>query len=74
MINTNTNLLTVENPIQESYVTTGNNRAQVIRVMNWHNLTVPAGAILTVNAWNGSSGGVMAMAVRWVVLTMEWFR
>jgi hypothetical protein len=37
-------------------------RAQIVRVEEARNVTVPAGSVLTAPAWNGSVGGILAIA------------
>jgi uncharacterized repeat protein (TIGR01451 family) len=46
-------------PLQFSYA----NGAQVVRVPQYSSLTVNAGASIVPNAWNGSTGGVVAVIV-----------
>lgn len=51
--------LTFTANLTNSYYGTGLNKAQAIRVMQFTNLTINAGIILTVDAWDGSTGGIM---------------
>jgi RHS repeat-associated protein len=55
--------ITLQSPLQYSYSEDGNSRAQVIRVPNFNNLTIPVGTTLTANAWDGSTGGIVAFRV-----------
>lgn len=65
-INTSTNTITIDGEgcisgLRKSYTTAG--RTQVIRVPQFRNLTINAGASVTAPAWNGSTGGVIALQV-----------
>jgi hypothetical protein len=46
-------------PLLNSYTVTG--KVQVVRVPRYTTLTINAGASLTTQAWNGSTGGVIAI-------------
>jgi len=52
---------TLDSPLQRTYATGGANAAQVIVVAQYGNLTVAAGTTLTAPAWNGVTGGVLAV-------------
>ncbi|MGQ0828247.1 MAG: T9SS type A sorting domain-containing protein [Bacteroidota bacterium] len=51
--------LTFTANLTNSYYGTGSNKAQAIRVMQYTNFTINAGVTLTVDAWDGSTGGIM---------------
>ncbi len=51
--------LTFTANLTNSYYGTGANKAQAIRVMQYTNLTINAGITLTVDGWDGSTGGIM---------------
>ncbi len=57
--------LTVTPALTNGYVTSDTPfaRAQVVRVEEVRNLTVPAGATLNAPAWNGNHGGLLAVTV-----------
>jgi hypothetical protein len=52
------NSWTLARPLTYSYDNT-NGRAQVIKVPQYHNVTVQAGGALTAPAWDGSTGGIL---------------
>jgi hypothetical protein len=56
-------VLTLEGTLNNTYVTSDAPfaRAQTVRVEELRNLTVPAGTTLTAPAWNGNSGGILAV-------------
>jgi len=56
--------LTFEAPLVNTYITRDMPfaRAQLVRVQEARNVTVPAGATLTAPAWNGNTGGILAVA------------
>jgi thermitase len=53
------NTLTLTKNLTNAYTTGGNSKAQVIRVMQYHDVTVQSGGILTAHAWDGNTGGVV---------------
>src|SRR5207247_2445027 len=52
-------ILYLTSALGAAYAQDASNKTQVIRVMNYSSVTVQNGGTLTVNAWNGSTGGVM---------------
>jgi len=57
------NTLTLATNLSNTYTVGGNSRAQVIRVVQYRNLTVQSGGVLTAHAWDGSTGGVLAVKI-----------
>ena len=56
------NALTIATPLAHSYASSGgNNHAQAIVVPQYTDVVVPAGTTLTAPAWNGTTGGVLAL-------------
>ena len=53
-------LLTLTAPLRYAYAS---GRAQVVRVAEYSDVVIEAGARLTVTPWNGKSGGILAMLV-----------
>jgi gliding motility-associated-like protein len=60
------NTITLSCPLQQSYTTTG--RTQIIRVPQYQQLTIQAGASVTAPAWNGTRGGVVAIYAETLLL------
>ncbi len=58
----NTCWLTLDENLEFTY-TTPNSAAQVLRVPQYQNVTVQNGGILTANAWNGTTGWIIALRV-----------
>jgi hypothetical protein len=58
------NTFTLKNALTNTYTTGGANVVQVSKVMQYNNLTVQSGGIVTANAWNGSTGGVVFFCVK----------
>ena len=52
--------LTLTSPLKYSYSLAGTNRAQVVLVPQYKNVTITGGT-LTAPAWNGSTGGILAI-------------
>jgi uncharacterized repeat protein (TIGR01451 family) len=64
--------LNLQSPLANAYTdqnpgTNGQRRYQVVRVPRSQALTITAGASITASAWNGSSGGVVALDVEGVL-------
>src|SRR5690554_721382 len=57
------NTITLTCGLQNNYTTGANNHTQVIRVPRYENLTVPNNTSITTPAWDGTSGGVVAIEV-----------
>jgi hypothetical protein len=55
--------LTIADPLVRSYTSGGDDLAQVVVVPRFANVTVEAGAVLTAPAWNGTTGGILALDV-----------
>jgi len=53
--------LQLEKPLKNSYVTSGNTRAQVVLMPQYKNVTV-SGGTLTAPAWDGTTGGILAFS------------
>lgn len=51
--------LTLGSGLAYDFAASGASLSQVIRIPNWTTVTVQSGGTLTVNAWDGSTGGVM---------------
>ena len=60
------NTITLSCPLQQSYTTTG--RTQIIRVPQYQQLTIQAGASVTASAWNGTRGGIVAIYAETLLL------
>ncbi len=56
--------IALQQGLSNTYNQGGNSRTQVIRVLNYSNLTVPSGVRLTSHAWDGSTGGIVAFRVK----------
>jgi hypothetical protein len=54
------NNLTLTKNLTNTYTVGGSSKAQVIRMMQYHDVTVQSGGILTAHAWNGNTGGIVA--------------
>ena len=54
------NTLSLSNNLSNTYTVGGNSKAQVIRVMQYGNVTVQSGGTITAHAWDGSTGGIVA--------------
>ena len=64
--------LTLSAPLENSYTTgtfnsTNAEAAQVIRVPEFNDLTISDGASITADAWDGKTGGIVAIKVRGVL-------
>ena len=56
--------LALQTPLAHSYIAdAGSNRAQVLRVPQYRNLTVASGGMIQPAAWDGSTGGIVAAQV-----------
>jgi hypothetical protein len=53
--------------LTNSYTTSGGNRAQLIVVEEYTSLTMAAGSTLTAPAWNGNTGGILALDIQGAV-------
>jgi RHS repeat-associated protein len=60
---TNPGSLTLSSGLPQAFYGGGNNRAQVVQVPNYHDLTITSGSTLTAHPWNGTTGGVIAFRV-----------
>ncbi|MFA5574089.1 MAG: gliding motility-associated C-terminal domain-containing protein [Brumimicrobium sp.] len=59
-----TNTIVLTCPTKHEYKEgNGPFKAQIVRVPRYDNLTVPAGTSITSDAWNGSTGGIVALEV-----------
>ena len=54
-------VVTTLKPLKNSYSTSGKDRAQAVVMPNYTTLSVPSGSTLTAPAWNGTTGGVLAL-------------
>jgi hypothetical protein len=54
------NIITLGVNLSYSYDSDGSSPAQVLRVYQYHNVTVQSDGVLTAHAWDGSTGGVVA--------------
>jgi thermitase len=60
----NVNQLTLLSPLKNTYMTdAGANRAQVLWIPQYRNLTIPNGVTLSVTSWDGNTGGIVAAQV-----------
>ena len=59
----NGNTLTLQRKLTNAYTVGGNDKAQIIRVLQYRNVTVQSGGILTAHAWDGTTGGVICFRV-----------
>jgi len=53
------NTLTLQNATSNTYTVNGGSVVEVMKIMQYTNVTVNNGGTLTAHAWNGSTGGVM---------------
>ncbi|MCD6291573.1 MAG: hypothetical protein J7M34_13825, partial [Anaerolineae bacterium] len=56
--------LTLASPLQNTYISDGTSRAQIIRVPHYRNVIVKGGGRIAARQWDGTSGGVLALRVR----------
>jgi hypothetical protein len=56
-----TNTLTMLRNIGKTYASDANNRAQVVRVKQYTTVAIPTGVTVRAPAWDGNSGGILAM-------------
>ena len=63
----NGNQVSLTQPLTNSYYQTGMNRAQVIRVPNYTNVTVTSGNAWYAPAWDGSTGGILVFRATGIV-------
>jgi hypothetical protein len=61
--NTGVGTLTLQKTLVNTYTVDGNSKVQVLRVPHYRNVTVQTGGILTAQAWDGNTGGVVALRV-----------
>ena len=54
------NTLGLSKNLTNIFTVGGNSKAQVIRVLQYHDLTVQSGGTLTAHPWDGSTGGIVA--------------
>ncbi|RJP53338.1 MAG: hypothetical protein C4586_01555 [Anaerolineaceae bacterium] len=64
-VSSNTLILTKN--ITNTYTVGGSSKAQVIRVMQYHDVAVQSGGTLTAHAWDGNSGGVITFRANGIV-------
>ena len=57
------NNLGLYNPLTHTYVSTSTIKHQVVKVLNFNNLTINSGGILTAHPWDGFSGGIICFRV-----------
>jgi hypothetical protein len=53
------NTLTLDSVLAFDFAASTNSQSQVVRVPNYTDVTIQSGGVLTVNAWDGTTGGVM---------------
>jgi hypothetical protein len=53
--------VTLDEPLAHTYTTDATSRAQAVVVAEYAAVTVAAGATLTARAWDGNSGGILAL-------------
>lgn len=51
--------ITTEDQLNYSYSSTGTNKAQVMVLKRYNNVTINTGKTLTAKAWNGTTGGII---------------
>ncbi len=61
-------LITLEKPLQKTYSSIGNARAQIVRPL-YENWLLKSGAVMTVHPWDGHNGGILF--IKSDVLTIE---
>ncbi|HEX6429472.1 MAG TPA: T9SS type A sorting domain-containing protein [Niastella sp.] len=57
------NTITICNTFANAFTVSGTQRVQIVRIPRLNDLTINSGASLTANAWNGSTGGIVAVEV-----------
>ncbi len=55
------NVITIDCPLKNGYTAAG--KVQIVKVPRYTTLTIGAGGIITCPAWNGTTGGVIAIEV-----------
>jgi len=50
---------TMQEPLSHSYTAGGGNKAQVLKVPHYGNVTIQGGGVLTAPAWDGGTGGLL---------------
>ncbi|PWH86824.1 T9SS type B sorting domain-containing protein [Brumimicrobium oceani] len=55
--------VTLTCPLAKNFVTGTNNKTIVVRIPRFNNLTIPSNTSITTSAWNGNTGGVVAIEV-----------
>ena len=63
--------LTLQRPLVNTYTEGGNSNAQVVFVPHYTDVTVQSGAVLTAQAWNGTTGGILAFRASGPVLVLS---
>lgn len=53
--------LMLQDNLQNTYTVGSNSKVQVLRMPHYQNITVQSGGILTAHAWDGSTGGILAL-------------
>lgn len=56
----NSNTITLQGNIDNTYAADGNSKAQVLQVPHYNTITIQSGGVLTAHAWDGSTGGIVA--------------
>lgn len=57
-----TTSLTMAHALKNSYVNSGSSQAQMVRIYEYTDFTLNSGHTITSKAWNGSDGGIIAIA------------
>jgi hypothetical protein len=60
-------MVVFDRPLTNSYTTGGSSRAQIVVVEEYTALTMAAGSTLTAPAWNGTTGGLLALDIQGAV-------
>lgn len=60
-------LITTQDTLNISYNSSGNNKAQVLVMKQYGNVTVNTGVVWTAKAWNGTTGGILAFYANGIV-------
>ena len=62
IVSVETDSLLLQQDLQNNYFIGGTSKAQILRVSNYQNVTVQGGGVLTAHAWDGDTGGIVAIA------------
>src|SRR5262249_55202400 len=66
-VNAGANQLTLVRNIKNTYSSTGDNRAQIVKIPLYTTVNIASGVTLTAPAWDGTTGGILAFKATGVV-------